>query len=175
MSDFLIESLDPAIHRREEFSCESKDLTDFIRTRARREAQARASACFVLVPDDDRGRIAGYYTLSAASVELVRLPAELAKKLPRYPQVSATLLGRLARDISYKGRGIGDLLMTDALNRAFANSVVIGSVAILVDPKDDHAAKFYSEFGFKPLDGQRMFLPIKDVPEWLGMKSPSGS
>lgn len=167
---FRIEILDPAVHRREEFSCESPDLTEFLRTRARKEVKSRASACFVLVPVVDPGQIAGYYTLSATTVELEKLPVELTKKLPRYPRLPATLLGRLARALVFKGQGIGDLLMVDALKRSYDNSSVIGSVAVVVDPKDDHAVKFYGTFGFQPLDGQKMFLPMKAIPEWLGLE-----
>jgi predicted N-acetyltransferase YhbS len=167
---FRIEILDPVIHRREEFSCESPELTEFLRTRARKEAKSRTSACFVLVPVADPEQIAGYYTLSATSIELEKLPVELTKKLPRYPRLPATLLGRLARALAFKGQGIGDLLMVDALNRSYENSSVIGSVAVVVDPKDAPAAKFYGPFGFQPLDGHKMFLPMKAVPEWLGLE-----
>ena len=167
---FRIEILDPAIHRRDEFSCESPELTEFLRTRARKEAKSRTSACFVIVPVTDPGQIAGFYTLSATTVELEELPPALSKKLPQYPRLPATLLGRLARALEFKGQGIGDLLMVDALKRAYENSSVIGSVAVVVDPKDEKAAKFYGTFGFQPLDGQKMFLPIKIVPDWLGLK-----
>ncbi|HXT41210.1 MAG TPA: GNAT family N-acetyltransferase [Candidatus Angelobacter sp.] len=167
---FRIEILDPAIHRREEFSCESPELTEFLRTRARKEAKARASACFVIVPVADPGRVAGFYTLSATTVELEKLPPELARKLPKYPRMPATLLGRLARALEFKGQGLGDLLMVDALKRAYENSSVIGSVAVVVDPKNENAAKFYSTFGFHPLDGQKMFLPMKAIPDWLGLE-----
>ena len=167
---FKVEILDPAAHRREDFSCESPELTDFLRTRARKEAKSRASACFVLVPVADAGHIAGFYTLSATTIELGKLPVELAKKLPRYPLVPATLLGRLARASTFKGQGIGELLMVDALKRAYESSSIIGSVAVVVDPKDEHAAKFYGAFGFQPLDGQKMFLPMKAVSEWLGLE-----
>lgn len=166
---FLIEPLDAARRRREVFVCESPELTNFLRTRARKETKARASACFVLVPVADCGLIAGFYTLSATSIALEKLPDELARKLPRYPELPATLLGRLARDLSFKGQGIGDLLMADALLRAYESSSVIGSVAIVTDPKDERATRFYAEFGFKPLDDRRMFLPMKSVPEWLGL------
>lgn len=168
-SEFLIEPFSASRHRRDLFHCESPELPEFLRTRARKEMKVRASACFVLVPLADRERIAGYYTLSAATVVLERLPKEIAKKLPRYPELPATLLGRLARDSSFKGQGIGNLLMVDALKRAYDNSSVIGSVAVLTDPKDERAETFYSEFGFKPLDGQRMFLPMKVIPKWLGL------
>ncbi len=169
-SQFRVEILNPAAHRRDEFACESPELTEFIRTRARKEAKSRASACFVLVPVADEGQIAGYYTLSATTVELEKLPAELTKKLPRYPRLPATLLGRLARAIEFKGQGIGDLLMVDALKRSYENSSVIGSVAVVVDPKDALAAKFYGTFGFQPLDGQKMFLPMKAIPDWIGLE-----
>jgi predicted N-acetyltransferase YhbS len=171
---FTFEILDPAVHRREEFACESPELTAFLQTRARKEAKSRTSACFVLVPVADPGQIAGYYTLSATTLELEKLPVELTRKLPRYPRLPATLLGRLARALAFKGQGIGDLLMVDALKRAYENSSVIGSVAVVVDPKDDHAAKFYGTFGFKPLDGRQMFLPMKAVPEWLGLEKKDG-
>jgi predicted N-acetyltransferase YhbS len=167
--EFLIEPLDVARHRREAFACESAELTEFLRTRARKETKAWASACFVLVSVADRGRIAGFYTLSATNIVLEKLPDELAKKLPRYPELPATLLGRLARDLSFKGQGIGNLLMVDALQRAYESSSVIGSIVVVTDPKDDRAARFYAEFGFKLLDGRRMFLPMKAVPEWLGL------
>jgi predicted GNAT family N-acyltransferase len=167
--EFVIEPLDVSRHRRDAFSCESLELTDFLRTRARKETKARASACFVLVTVADRRRIAGFYTLSAKSIALEKLPDELAEKLPHYPELPATLLGRLARDVSFKGQGIGNLLMVDALQRAYESSSVIGSVAVVTEPKDDRAARFYAEFGFKPLDGRRMFVPMKTVPEWLGL------
>jgi hypothetical protein len=172
-SQFRVEVLDPAVHRREEFACEPPELTEFLRTRARKEAKARASACFVIVPVADPGLVAGFYTLSATTIELEKLPPELATKLPRYPRVPATLLGRLARSVLFKGQGIGDLLMVDALKRSCENSSVIGSVAVVVDPKDAPVAKFYGTFGFQPLDEQKLLLPMKAIPEWLGLKPDS--
>jgi GNAT superfamily N-acetyltransferase len=160
---YRVEPLSAAKHRREEFTCESPELTEFLRTRARKEMEARASACFVLVLGEDPGRIAGYYTLSAAEVVTAELPEALAKKLPRYRSLPATLLGRLARDAAFRGQGIGDLLMVDALARAYAGSAEIGSVAVVTDPKNERAAAFYAEFGFVRLNDRRMVLPMKDV------------
>jgi predicted N-acetyltransferase YhbS len=129
--------------------------------------EARASACFVLVPLDDPGRIAGYYTLSAAEIITAELPEVLAKKLPRYRSLPATLLGRLARDIAFRGQGAGNRLIMDALARAFAGSSEIGSVAVVTDPKDERAAAFYQGFGFIRLNDRRLTLPMKDVARLL--------
>lgn len=161
--EYRIEALDPARHHREGFTCESQDLTEFLRKRARKEMEARASACFVLVPLSDPGRIAGFYTLSAAEVATADLPEALRKRMPRYHTLPATLLGRLARNEAFRGRGIGDRLMQDALARAFAGSAEVGSIAMITDPKDEHAAAFYRGFGFLPLTDNRLFLPMTEI------------
>lgn len=127
--------------------------------------QARASACFVLVPEADPGRIAGYYTLSQTAVVVQQLPESLIKKLPRYPQLGATLIGRLARDIEWKGQQLGRLLLIDALRRCVRHSAEVGAVVVVTDPKDEKARKFYADHGFLALDEHRMFLPMSDLVE----------
>lgn len=159
--------LDRRVHDRDRFSCESGDLTNYLRRRARQDVEARACTCFVAVIRADTSRIAGYYTLSSISVHLAELPAELKKALPRYPQVPATLIGRLARDLEFKGRGVGDILMSDAFIQTVRGAENIGSALIVVDPKDSKSAAFYSKFGFEGLDEKRMFLPMKSAAEWL--------
>jgi ribosomal protein S18 acetylase RimI-like enzyme len=160
-----IELLDPSKHRRQEFACESPELTKFLQKRARKEMQARASACFVLVPEADPRRIAGYYTLSQAAVGVQQLPEALAKKLPLYPQLGATLIGRLARDIAWKGQQVGRLLLMDALRRCVRHSAEVGAVVVVTDPKDEKARKFYRDHGFLVLDERRMFLPMSELVE----------
>jgi hypothetical protein len=165
---FQIELLDPGKHRREQFSCESRELTEFLKTRARKEMEAKTSVCFVVVPVSDPARIAGYYTLSAASLLASELPQQLIRKLPRYPQIPATLLGRLARDSAFKGSGIGSLLLRDAMARSLLHSTEVASVFLVVDAKDERVATFYKGFGFEPLREGRMLLPMIEVKKWLG-------
>ncbi len=164
---FSVEPLDPAKHRRAEFDCGVTALNDYLKNRARKEMAAGASACFVIVPEDDTGCIAGFYTLSAAVIIRTDLPEELIKRLPRYPEMPATLLGRLARDVRFKRQGIGDRLMASVLHRAVAASGEVASWAIVTDPKDEAAGKFYGGFGFQPLTEQRLFLTMKQAEEWL--------
>jgi predicted N-acetyltransferase YhbS len=164
-AQFIIDRLDPAKHRRQDFHCESAELTAFLQQRARKEMDARASACFVLVPESDPGRIAGYYTLSQTSVTLARLPAGLAKRLPHYPDLGATLIGRLARDLAWKGQDIGRLLLVDALRRSVRQSDEVGAVVVVTDPKDFKARAFYERFGFRALDDCRMFIPMRELVE----------
>lgn len=164
---FQIEPLDITKHRRNDFACEAPELVEFLQKRARKEVSAWASACFVIVPINDPCRIAGYYTLSAASIHLTKLPPDFLKRIPKYPEMPATLLGRLARDLTFKGAEIGSKLLSDALRRACLHASEVGSIAVVVDPKDSRASSFYVKHGFRPLDERRMFLPMSEIVAWI--------
>jgi GNAT superfamily N-acetyltransferase len=119
------------------------------------------AAPFVLVLPD--GMIAGYYTLSATSVQIAELPAQTVRKLPRYPMVPATLLGRLAVDRRQQGKGYGRFLLADALYRAARSE--IASFAVIVDAKDENARRFYERESFLPFPDQpmKLFRPMTDI------------
>ena len=116
----------------------------------------RIASCFVAV-DTATDVVAGYYTLSATGVPLADFPADIQKRLPRYPTVPAALVGRLAVDLNYRGRGLGQTLMIDALRRA-ADTMAF---ALVVDAKDSAAAAFYGHFGFIPFGGKRLAFPLE--------------
>ena len=101
---------------------------------------------------------------------LADLPDDLARKLPRYPQLPVTLLGRLAVDKSAKGLGLGEHLLLDALHRSLTHADQIAAMAVLVDAKDENAVSFYRHYGFLPLQAQpsRLFVPMRLVAQLLG-------
>lgn len=109
------------------------------------------------------GAIAGYYTLSATALRLGDLPTETSRRLPRYPLVPATLLGRLAVDRRFRGQGRGRFLLADALFRAVRSEVA--SFAVVVDAKDEAARRFYERESFLPLPEQpiKLFRPMADI------------
>lgn len=119
------------------------------------------AAPFVLVLPD--GAIGGYYTLSSTSIQLGELPEKTVRKLPRYPLLPATLLGRLAVDRRQQGKGYGRFLLADALYRAARSE--IASFAVIVDTKDDSARRFYERESFLPFPDQpmKLFRPIADI------------
>ena len=96
---------------------------------------------------------------------LRELPPQTAARLPRYPLVPATLLGRLAVDRNHQGRKLGEFLLVNALRRSLAQSDEIGSVAVIVDAIDDRARSFYEHFQFIPFADQprRLFLPMESI------------
>jgi GNAT superfamily N-acetyltransferase len=109
--------------------------------------------------------VVGYYGLSSAQIELTELPADIARRLPRYPSLPATLLGRLAVDLTVRGQGLGSYLLIDAFRRVVRVPTDVASWAMLVDAIDDEAARFYEHYGFtRFLDRpSRLFLPMSTV------------
>ncbi|MBN3786123.1 GNAT family N-acetyltransferase [Burkholderia sp. Ac-20353] len=147
-------------HDRSRFECGSAALDRYLRELVTQDVRRRVAACFVLLDGDV---VAGYYTLSAASVMLADLPHDVARKLPRYPSIPAVRMGRLAVDLKYRGRGLGAALLVNALQRAAKSE--IAAVALTVDAKDETAAEFYRHFGFLELgnDPLALFLPLASV------------
>lgn len=156
-------------HNRAGFSCGNEVLDRYLKEQAGQDARRLVAAPFILIQIGDRKTIVGYYTLSAFGIDLKDLPVEVAKKLPTYPVVPVTLLGRLAVDERYKGQGAGEFLLVDALQRAFTQSAQIAAAAVVVDAIDEQAAGFYRHFGFIAFPGQprRLFLPMKTISDLL--------
>jgi len=120
--------------------------------------ERRSAITYVLVDPATPKEIIGFYSLSAATVLLDFVPEEMAKKLGRQQSVPTTLMGRLALSRSHQGKGLGERLLWDALNRSEASSRAIGSVAVIVDAKDEKAANFYERFGFRRFADPRLRL-----------------
>lgn len=112
----------------------------------------------------------GCYTLSNDSLSREDIPNEYQKKIPQNYLVPVTLLGRLARAEAYKGSQIGELLLLDALRRSYKISeTAIGTMAVVVDPINAFAVKFYAKYGFIMLpDSGKMFLPMNVVAKLFG-------
>ncbi len=119
--------------------------------------------CYVAVPDGSSA-IASYYTLAMASLSVAAVPEGIRRKLPRYAEAPVALLGRLAVDRRYSGRGVGGMLLANALRRAKTSEAA--AYAMLVDAKDEAAADFYRHHGFMDLatGGAALFLPLATVP-----------
>ena len=161
----MIELLDKK-HNRKDFDCGKELLNDYLKTQARQDVKRKLSACFVLV-DSETKVIQGYYTLSNNSIPLSSFSEQIRKKLPKsYNSISTTLLGRLAIDKKYQGKGIGKILLIDALKRSYGISNEIGSFGIIVDPIDDEAKGFYQKYDFIELpDSKKMFIATQTLKE----------
>ncbi|HXN21347.1 MAG TPA: GNAT family N-acetyltransferase [Candidatus Dormibacteraeota bacterium] len=150
-------------HDRAAFSSGVEALDSYLHKQAGQDARKRAAVPFVATADGKT--IAGYYTLSHYAIQLDAVPDAIAKKLPKYPMVSATLLGRLAVSTEFRGQRIGETLLMDALRRSLDLSKQATSTGVIVDAKDDSAVSFYRKYGFLDLPKveRRLFLPMGTI------------
>jgi len=166
-SKFAIEPFDKKKHNRAAFSCEHEALNTYIQRQASQDIKKHVAAVFVLTPDGKT--IAGYYTLSQYALDSGGVPEQTMRSLglPKYKELPATLLGRLARSLSLRGQRVGELLLMSALKQALDHSQRIASMAVVVDAKDDPAKAFYRKYGFLELPDHpnRLFLPMKTVEQ----------
>ncbi len=144
--DLVFEPLNKT-HDRASFRCGEEALDDWFRVRASQDEKRNVSRVFVAVDRSSRA-IVGFYSLSAFTIALETLPPDLAKKLPRYDAIPAALIGRLARSVALRGRGIGELLVADAIKRILAADEKLAIFAIVVEALNDSAIAFYVSFGF---------------------------
>jgi GNAT superfamily N-acetyltransferase len=158
-------------HDRQNFGCGNEALDRYFKERIRKEVEAGVAAAFVMANGPS---VLGYYTLSAHSIEHSALPEAVVKKLklPPYPLIPTTLMGRLAVDLKYQGQGLGEILLMDGLERSYVHSSQVGSFAVVVDAKEN-AVEFYRRYGFLQLPpGKRMFIPMGTVKKLVG--APTG-
>jgi len=155
-------------HDRAAFSCGVDSLDHYLRKQASQDVRKKVAAVFVLTPDETI--VAGFYTLSAHLVNLSDLPIEFAKKLPRYPFVPATLLGRLAISTAFRAQGLGEFLLMHALEKALESSRRVATAMVVVDAKDEAARNFYLRYGFVSLESQpnRLLYPMKTIEKLFG-------
>lgn len=153
-------------HDRATFSCGVEALDRYFRQQAGQDQRRAVAVPYVLVDTTTRA-VLGYYTLSTFTIALHSLPDAVARKLPRYETIPAILIGRLAVDQRHQGRGLGRLLLVDALARSLAISQQIGAAAIVVDAKNDTARAFYERYGFMRFADHeyRLFLPMATIAQ----------
>jgi GNAT superfamily N-acetyltransferase len=161
---FRTEPLDSSRHDRAAFVCGIESLDRYLKTQAAQDMRRKANAVFVLVALDAPRHIAGYFTLCAMALAQSDVPEAARRYVPRYPLVSATLIGRLAVAKEHQGRGLGTMLLARALRKAYENADVVGSSMVVVDAIDERAVHFYEAHGFTRLpDSMRLVIPMRAI------------
>lgn len=134
-------------HDRAAFRCGVPRLDDYLHKYAAQQSAKGISTVFVMVDDALPSKILGFYTLSAAQIDVQQISDTERKKLPRYP-VPCFRMGRLARAVDRRGGGLGEILIGCAVDRCLHARSLVGACALLVDAKDEKAKTFYERYGF---------------------------
>jgi ribosomal protein S18 acetylase RimI-like enzyme len=153
----LIETLDPKRHNRADFDCGVQELNRYLQEFANQDQKRGLAKTYVLV---DGTRIRGYYSLTAHSVTRKNLPPDIRTGV--YNDIPFLLLGRLAVDRAFQGKGYGDAMMYHAFKTTKNLAERLGIFGMIVDAKDEKAVAFYQRFGFRSIEGNknRLVLPI---------------
>ncbi len=147
------------------FCCGNEKLDRYFLERASRDVRENLAAVFVLLKAGDPESVLGFYTLSALEIEVAEIPLELLKRAGHYKAVGAVLIGRLAVSQEQKGKGLGEVLLIDALRKSLESTRNVAAFAVLVDAKNETAASFYAKYGFIRLRENRFFLPMKTIEQ----------
>jgi len=150
-----------AAHDVSEFSCGKPTLDHWLKTRALSNQDKGFTA--VMVVHDD-GRVVGYYGLAPTAVVPSVLPRSVRTGQPPDP-VPCLLLGQLATDTVWAGRGIGTGLVKHALQRCVQAAALVGGRALMVNAVDAEAAQFWQRRGFSSSkdDSHLLFRSIADI------------
>lgn len=160
--------LDTKKYQRDLFNCGVESLDRYLIKYANQDLKRKTATVFVLIDSPDNNVIA-YYTLSAFTLEVTELEPKITKKLPRYPLLPATMLGRLAVDKNYRGQKSGQLMLVDALKRAYIATKQIASTALVVEVIDSNAVSFYRKYGFISFNSNpnRLYLTMNTISKMI--------
>lgn len=150
-------------HDRQPFDCAQPSLNDWLRQVARQHQDKGLSKTYVAVNEQAPQQICAYYALTLAELDSQHLPDVWRKKLPR--RSPGVRLARLAVDAASQGKGLGTLLLVDALMRTQRIQKEAGGIGLFVDAIDVKAADFYQQFGFQSAPDQPLllYLPVQGL------------
>jgi GNAT superfamily N-acetyltransferase len=156
-------------HNRTGFTCGVESLDRYFKTQANQDVKRKINGVFVLIDLHEPTEVLGYYTLCATALSQGDVPEAVRKHVPRYPWVSATLVGRLAVAAHQQRQGLGALLLADSVQRTYVSASSIGSSMLIVDAISEQAAAFYEANGFVRLpDSLRLILPMQVIAMLMG-------
>ena len=151
-------------HDRESFDCGAPALNEFLQRHARQSHDRGAAKTFRAISKSDSKTVLGFYSLCPASLEYSRAPEIVRKGLARH-DLPVFRLARLAVNRPFQGQGLGGQLLLAAGRRCLLAATEVGGVALLIDAKNERAAKWYASNGAVPLADAPMslLLPLATV------------
>lgn len=154
-------ALDAVQHDRAGFHCGVAELDDYLHRFALQHTRKGVTSVYVLVDSERPSEILGYYSLSAAQIDVLLLSDKDRKRLPRYP-IPCIRMGRLACRSDRCGTGLGKVLIGCAVDRCLKARQQVAAYALLVDAKNAQVKTFYEHFGFTACADSPMtlYLPL---------------
>jgi len=152
---------------RSKFDCGDTELNNHFRKYAWQSHQINAGTTYIATLQPNK-KVAGYYTISSASLCKEQLPEEMQKQMPKNP--GATLLGRIAVDLEFQGKKLGKELLFHAMYNTYRISELAATCGLFARAKNEKAKEFYKHFEFTELinDEMTLILPISKIIKNFG-------
>lgn len=142
-------------HELEPFRCGTDTLDQWLKRRARANQVSGASRTYVAA---EGMRVVAYYCLSSGALDLALAPGAVRRNMP--DPIPMAILGRLAVDLDWQGKGLGVALLQDAVLRTGQAAAILGIRGILVHAISDEAQAFYERYGFSASPKNPMTLVL---------------
>jgi GNAT superfamily N-acetyltransferase len=145
-------------HQLDDFACNVDSLNDWLKKRAYQNQLSGASRTYVVL---EGKRVVGYYCLASGALELNDAPTQVRRNMPN--PIPVAILGRLAIDKSFQGKGLGVALLQDAVVRTAQAGGILGIRGLLVHALSIEAKAFYEHHGFvaSPTQPMTLILSLK--------------
>jgi GNAT superfamily N-acetyltransferase len=153
-----------AHHDSTAFECGQPELDEWLRRRALGNEASGASRTYVICAE---GRVVGYYALATGAIARASATGRVRRQMP--DPVPVMIIGRLAVDARFQGRGLGRALLRDALLRTLHVAEHAGIRAVLLHATTAEAKRFYERAGFResPIDPMNLMITTADVEKAL--------
>ncbi len=157
-------------HDRRSFDCSDPAMNDFFGRYARQSHETGAAKTFLAVDDADNKHILGFYSLAPGALAYADTPEMVRRGLARY-DVPGFRLARIATDLRWQGQGLGGQLLAAAARRCLRAAAEVGGVVLIIDAKNDRAARWYASYGAVPLSDRPLTLVISLASFAAGLKA----
>jgi GNAT superfamily N-acetyltransferase len=160
----------------DDFDCGDSQLNEYLRRYAMKDQRRMFGVTYVAVCCESPCRVLGYFTLATTSIPRQGLPESLLKGIPKYQSLPAFLLGRLAVDKRYHGKGFGEVLLSHCFEHCLRISKSCGARYVIADAKES-AITWYERYGFRKISGSsspnwtKMFIDLTVVHLAIGHKA----
>lgn len=149
-------------HDRQGFDCGDESLNDFLRRHARQSHERGGAKTFLAIDDAD-GTVLGFYSLAPASLQYAEAPQVVSRGLAKH-DVPGFRLARLATDLRFQGHGLGGQLIAAAARRCVRAAAEVGGVMLVIDAKNERAARWYAGYGATALRDKPLTLVLSLAP-----------
>ena len=146
-------------HDRKSFDCGDPSMNDFLQHYARQSHESGAAKTFLAMDNADNKTIPGFYSLAPGALTYAEAPELVRRGLARH-DVPGFRLARIATSLRWQGQGLGGQLLGAAARRCLRAAAEVGGVVLIIDAKNDRAARWYTNYGAMPLNNKPLTLVL---------------